>query len=120
MKIAIDYDNTMSADPRLFMIFAQAATVLGHEVAIVTSRHPSVPIPMDKCGIPVVYCAFKAKRGCYPADVWIDDDPKHIDQDHDLSLLAPQWRPCSCSTGDAPGLNHKVECARYQEAEYAQ
>lgn len=117
MKIAIDYDNTFSADPRLFMIFAQAASVLGHEVVIVTSRHPSVPIPMANCGIPVIYCAFKAKRGCYPADVWIDDDPKHIDQDHDVRLLGPQWWPaCTCAAicgTPEPGSHHDVDCQRY-------
>jgi hypothetical protein len=87
LKIAIDYDNTMSADPRLFMIFAQAATVLGHDVAIVTSRRPDCPIPMVNCGIPIIYCSFTAKRKHFPADIWIDDDPKHIDQDHDMSKL---------------------------------
>ena len=87
MKIAIDYDNTFSADPRLFMIFAQAASVLGHDVAIVTSRRPDCPIS-GISGIPVVYCSFTAKCKHFPADIWIDDDPKHIDQDHDMSKFA--------------------------------
>lgn len=87
MKIAVDFDNTISADPRLFAIFIQAAVSLGHEVAIVTSRHPTCPIPLTFSGVPIVYCGFTAKRKHFQADIWIDDDPLHIDKDHDMSVF---------------------------------
>jgi hypothetical protein len=80
MKIALDYDNTFSADPEMWSNFIMYACSRGHEVKIVTSRHPSCPVPVT--GIGIVYCAFKAKDQHWDADVWIDDDPKHIHHDH--------------------------------------
>ena len=91
MKIALDYDNTFTQDPELWSHFVNLARVRGHTVTIVTSRHPDLPVPVD--GLDIVYCRFTAKRKHHQADVWIDDDPKHIDQDHDLSTIAPGWLP---------------------------
>jgi hypothetical protein len=82
MKIALDYDNTFSADPELWAAFAGAALQRGHDIRIVTSRHPGCPVPVQ--GIPIIYCSFTAKRKHFQADVWIDDDPPHIDKDHVL------------------------------------
>jgi hypothetical protein len=80
MKIALDFDNTFTADPELWTHFINMARTRGHEVKIVTSRFPGNPPPIQ--GIEVIHCSFTAKRKHYPADVWIDDDPKHIDLDH--------------------------------------
>jgi hypothetical protein len=80
MKIALDYDNTFTRDPELWAHFTNMARARGHEVRIVTSRHPGNPIPVS--GIEIHYCSFKAKDQHYDADVWIDDDPKHIHHDH--------------------------------------
>lgn len=81
MKIALDFDNTFTADPELWTQFITAARMRGHEVAIVTSRRPSMA--PTATGIDVICCSFTAKRKHYQADVWIDDDPKHIDLDHE-------------------------------------
>jgi hypothetical protein len=80
MKIALDYDNTFTRDPDLWICFVGMAYMRGHEVTIVTSRNEATPVPVT--GIEVIYCAFKAKDQHYDADVWIDDDPKHIHHDH--------------------------------------
>ena len=80
MKIALDYDNTITADPEFWTAFVQMANMRGHEVTVVTSRYPGNPIPVT--GVPIVYCSFTAKRKHHQADIWIDDDPKHIDLDH--------------------------------------
>lgn len=80
MKIALDYDNTFSADPALWLSFIDTALARGHEVKIVTSRRPDMPIPIH--GLDIIYCSFTAKRKHYAADIWIDDDPPHIDKDH--------------------------------------
>lgn len=80
MKIALDFDNTITRDPTFWIGFVNAARAAGHEVKVVTSRHPGLPVPIT--GIEVIYCSFTAKRKHYGADVWIDDDPKHVDLDH--------------------------------------
>lgn len=82
MKIALDYDNTYTADPELWTHFINMARVRGHEIVIVTSRHPGNKPPTEQFGIKTICCAFTAKRKHYQADVWIDDDPAHIDKDH--------------------------------------
>jgi len=82
MKIAIDFDRTITTDPELWMSFANAARQRGHEVTIVTSRSPDLPCFAGECGFPIIYCSFTAKRKHYQADIWIDDDPVHIDRDH--------------------------------------
>ena len=83
MKIALDFDNTFTADPELWVHFANIARVRGHEVVVVTSRYPENP-PPPLYGLQIICCSFTAKRKHYQADIWIDDDPKHIDLDHVL------------------------------------
>src|ERR1700722_3416575 len=60
MKIALDFDNTITADPSFWSEFARLAIAHGHEVTVVTSRYPGNPVPV--VGLPVVYCSFTAKR----------------------------------------------------------
>ena len=91
MNIALDFDNTFTQDPELWIAFINTARQRGHEVTIVTSRHPSTPVPIQ--GIEIIYCSFTAKRKHHEAHVWIDDDPKHIDMDHNMETLAPGWMP---------------------------
>jgi len=82
MRIALDFDNTITRDPDLWSAFVGLALSRGHEVKIVTSRHPGLPVPIINCPIEIIYCSFTAKRKHYDADVYIDDDPKHVDKDH--------------------------------------
>ena len=103
MKIALDFDNTFTKEPQLWLNFIHSARMLGNEVKIVTSRHPGCPVHFNfaQFGIDVIYCSATAKRKHYDADVWIDDDPKHIDLDHDMSLIYPTWK-----SGPAEPVDH--------------
>lgn len=78
MLIALDYDETYTADPALWEGFISMALARGHEVVCVTMRHEHEPT--DAMRIPVIYTSRKAKvpfmteRGDF-VDIWIDDRP---------------------------------------------
>ena len=79
MKIAIDYDNTYTADPVLWDAFMKIASSRGHQLKIVTLRNPlteAISEPLD-----VIYTNRFAKYKHYNADVWIDDSPRGIYED---------------------------------------
>lgn len=83
MLIALDYDGTYTADPGLWDLFITSAIARGHEIEVVTMRHPHEPIKMP---IPVVYTGRQAKRQFVEAlgrrvQIWIDDNPHWIYQD---------------------------------------
>jgi hypothetical protein len=81
--IAIDYDNTYTADPPLWDMFVDAAKKRGHLVVCVTYRdaklHPGANIP----GVETFYTSaapkaeFMAREGLAPS-IWIDDAPHTI------------------------------------------
>ena len=92
MTIAIDFDNTWTAAPKMFQRLLVWATYLeGHTVIIATSRHPdNSPITEDEREryslphhIPVIYChgTYKqtaCEKAGYKVDIWIDDCPGMI------------------------------------------
>lgn len=88
MKVGIDFDGTISADPMTFREVALDFARGGHEVAIVTWRKPPEDLEVDEdiikvfvawgFKIEVVYTSGKAKRDCYPADIWIEDNPAAV------------------------------------------
>lgn len=80
LNIALDYDGTYTADPALWNAFIGIAQSYGHSVKIVTMRHPTEPVPNPPCE--VIYTARKAKMLSYLADIWIDDQPLLISNDH--------------------------------------
>jgi hypothetical protein len=77
--IALDYDKTYTADPALWDCFVGLARLRGHEVKIVTMRHPHEEVP--DTGMDVVYTSRKAKATVVKADIWVDDSPHWINQD---------------------------------------
>lgn len=88
MKIGLDYDGTITADPELWMTFIRACHHRGHEVHIVTMRHatPNEAIRADfhhAVAGRVHYTGheFKfqhmTKKGI-AIQVWIDDAPGMI------------------------------------------
>jgi hypothetical protein len=79
MIIALDYDGTFTADPRLWTKFIVDATQAGHEVVCVTMRFPHEAITNIPCK--VVYTSRKAKSVAFAADIWIDDKPLWLLQD---------------------------------------
>lgn len=108
MKIALDYDNTYSADPQFWNQFIGLSAKHGHEVRVVTARDDRFDrtdslLVLEKI-VPVVYCRGVAKKwfmshfgdGFVP-DIWIDDKPESIFQNSDFhpEKLA-EWRANRC------------------------
>lgn len=95
MKIGLDWDGTVNADPVCFKKVVEAFLDAGHEVKVVTWRcSPESESGWESCNgtwgdveeifamwgfrLPIVYCDGKAKREHYDADIWIDDNPSAI------------------------------------------
>ena len=88
MKIALDYDETVTLDRGLWGAFIEIAKFRKHEVVIVTSRPPNVRGDSDfnediemyakGWGVSIVYCNGDQKATRFKADVWIDDSPQSI------------------------------------------
>lgn len=78
MKIALDYDGTITLDPEFWNKFVALAQEHGHTVTIVTGRSPVEKISTT---LPVIYCSRTAKRNHFHPDVWIDDMPHWIVED---------------------------------------
>lgn len=85
MKIALDYDQTYTADPNFWDDFIQLAKAYDHEVNIVTKRgvdNQGETVP-PYVNVPVVYSNRKAKfkfaqdQGLQ-YDIWIDDSPINL------------------------------------------
>lgn len=83
--IALDWDGTFTADPILWVSFISQARRNGHQVYIVTMRHPdeAVRLPSDTQVDGIYYTGRQAKlrfveeRGL-KIDIWIDDRPDFI------------------------------------------
>lgn len=89
MIIAIDYDNTYSADPESFNKVITIFKEAGHNVICVTAREDGVMgVPVcNSIGklVPVIFAGSISKREAakkrgYNVDVWIDDMPAMIDE----------------------------------------
>lgn len=85
MIIALDFDETYTADPVLFTQFAALARKAGHTVIVATMRyeHEGDEVSKELGWLPIHFTGRKAKRqflaskGIHP-DVWIDDNPAWI------------------------------------------
>lgn len=79
--IGLDYDDTYSADPKLWREFVAFAKARGHTVTIVTARTESLDVngevrrAAEEMGIDVVFTGGVAKSQIFQADIWIDDSP---------------------------------------------
>jgi hypothetical protein len=89
MIIAIDYDNTYTADPETFNKVIALFKAAGHDVICVTAREDgAMGVPVrNSIGklVPVIFAGSLAKRVAakkrgYDVDVWIDDMPAMIDE----------------------------------------
>ncbi len=87
MNIALDYDDTFTADPGLWFEFIRNAQSRGHNIYVVTYRHESlgwdVRAVFDPMNIPIIFTNHNQKRPFIQArniriDVWIDDAPERI------------------------------------------
>lgn len=95
LTIAIDYDETFTADPLLFSEFIQMAKSNGHRCYLVTARRPThenyeqIDAALDhwKCQMPVVFSSLgskieKMKSMGLSVDIWIDDEPEKLVRGH--------------------------------------
>lgn len=96
LTIAIDFDDTLTADPVLWGNFISDARSKGHRVLCVTARrsteenHQEIQEFCDQWDIrhlPVIFSALGSKlstmeRRGIKVDVWIDDDPARLVNGH--------------------------------------
>ena len=83
LKIALDYDETFTANRELFTNFVYLAKAMKCEVVFVTYRYNNglnADIYEDAkfLDIPIIYTGGEPKELYYKADVWIDDSPETI------------------------------------------
>ena len=86
MIIALDYDGTYTADPKLWNAFIKNAFENGHDVFCVTTRNPATELIDTFIPMRVFYTNRQAKMAyCkdhnIKVDVWIDDKPELISND---------------------------------------
>ena len=88
MLIAMDYDDTFTADPELWTAFSDMAKIGDHKVICVTARYyspeskeelrenlpPGMLIYFTEHGSKIDYLA---SLGVFPS-VWIDDNPRVV------------------------------------------
>ena len=79
MLIAIDYDNTYTADPEWWDEVIRSGQERGHTIVCVTGRTepPNLPIRVICAGDE--YKRDAVRRSGLRIDVWIDDEPGHIE-----------------------------------------
>lgn len=86
--IAIDFDDTWTADPLGFRMFVESMTARGHRFVCITARNEfaqwtsEVRVAMEPL-MPVLFTNGKPKRAAaeaagYKVDIWIDDMPEMI------------------------------------------
>lgn len=92
LLIAIDFDDTFTADPELFSAMMLSAIERGHRVICVTSRRNSEENSNDMLEIfekhnllkiQIIFCNIDSKLWTmeklkFKVDIWIDDAPYSI------------------------------------------
>ena len=86
MLIALDYDGTYTADPYLWDIFVEAATIKGHTIYCVTMRTEEEAKEIPKVLLDKVLLICTNRMAKEPIlisqginiDIWIDDNPNWI------------------------------------------
>ena len=85
MKIALDYDETFTADKDTFTDIVKLFKSAGHNVKFVTFRdgmwdrgNEDIKLDALRLGVDIIYTSGKQKQHCYDADIWIDDSPISI------------------------------------------
>jgi len=86
MRIAIDYDDTFTADPRAWREVIAVLQSRGHEVICVSARFKIFENQReleDATGLRVILCNHNVKidvvrKAGLHVDIWIDDQPQWI------------------------------------------
>lgn len=90
MTIALDFDGTFDRDPKFWRLFVDTSRHFGHEVLIVSCRQDegeNRTAMMEMTQLPLwrhKLTSGEAKRHYmertgWKIDVWIDDEPKNIE-----------------------------------------
>ena len=94
MKIALDYDETYTAQPEFYRLCVFAAKHHGIDIRFVTARgngagwdNDDIEADAAALDIPIIYCAGKQKAHCWDADNWWDDSPIMIPSYNDLKNM---------------------------------
>ena len=95
LTFALDFDDTLTADPRLWGVFVNAAHAQGHWVWLVTARRDTeenredIGARLDHWGhnLPVLFANLGSKleaveRQGLEINIWIDDDPASLVHGH--------------------------------------
>jgi hypothetical protein len=104
LKIALDYDNTYTADKKLWNKFIDLVQLMDHEVLIVTMRskesdwNEELGVLDKDLNLNVIFCDGNPKRKfCedlgIQIDIWIDDYPEgiHLGTQYTTEQLQ-EWR----------------------------
>lgn len=88
MTIAVDFDDTFTADPDLWWSFVELCKARGHRVVVVTYRSKNGQFAYEverviRGRLPVVWTERRQKKAIalaegYEVDIWIDDRPELI------------------------------------------
>lgn len=92
MKIALDYDGTVTEDVQLWTWFVSAVKHRGHDIRVVTFRSGDELTQdlfdfAEVCGIEIIFTGrvlkqkFCKEQMNWEPDVWIDDSPALIGHD---------------------------------------
>lgn len=88
MIIALDYDKTYTASPKLWDAFIDLCTNNGHRVVCITMRYPeeAIKIKNETQCVDIYYTSRKAKKPWaeamgIPVAIWIDDNPGWLFED---------------------------------------
>lgn len=92
MKIALDYDGTITSDPLFWSEFIKLSKKHGHLIKIVTFRNDIAEnsdleaFALDN-NLEVIYTNKQQKQNVYNAHVWIDDMPITIPSKDSIRAL---------------------------------
>lgn len=92
LVIAIDFDDTFTADVQLWAAFIRDAKQRGHRVVCVTARRESEEnteeindlFRENRCMVPIVFCNMGSKMWTMEqqigmkVNIWIDDAPHSV------------------------------------------
>lgn len=117
MIIALDYDDTYTADKSLWVAFIQLAQILDHTIYIVTMRdgeedwHSDFEWLEKTFGVKTIFCNGESKRDVterlgIPINIWIDDRPEGITSGSSYSVdKLLEWREDQKKSG---GIEEKA------------
>lgn len=89
MNIALDFDDTYTADPMFFDSLISNAKACGHDIRFVTARSPNskyngdIATVSNAMDIPIIFTDMQSKQEVceqnnFLVDIWIDDNPLGI------------------------------------------